>query len=179
MSSVVRDVGRGLVHAVTRGRQRERRWLAGHAERIHDARILEIGSGKPVDGAYPYSFATVFDETCTVTMTDIDPTYGHAVVDVMAMDFDQDFDVVVCANVLEHLPEPQRAADGIRRALAPGGIALVTVPMMYPLHDEPGDYWRITEHGLRYLFRDFATVEVTHGGARLAPFGYLVRAARD
>ena len=178
MSSVVRDVGRVLVHAVTRGRPRERRWLAEHADRIRDARILEIGSGKPVDGAYPYSFASLFDASCTVVMTDIDPSFGHQVVDAMDMDIEEAFDVVLCANVLEHLPEPAKAVAGIRRALVPGGLSLVTVPMMYPLHDEPGDYWRFTVHGLRHLFREFEDVDVRHGGVRVAPFSYTVSARR-
>ena len=178
MSTVARDLGRTLVHAVTRGRQRERRWLTRQAQDIRGARILEIGSGRPVDGGYPYSSATLFDDSCTVVMTDIEPSFGHQVVDVTAMGFDQDFDVVLCANVLEHVPEPARAVECLRRALVPGGLALVTVPMMYPLHDEPGDYWRITEHGLRHLFSAFEDVEVRHGGARVAPFFYTLSARR-
>ena len=178
MSSIVRGVGRSMVHAVTRGRQRERRWLAGQVEGMRDAQVLEIGSGRQVDGAYPYSFASLFQASCTVTMTDVDPAFGHRVMDVMAMEVDQEFDVVVCANVLEHVPEPALAVGGMRRALRPGGLALITVPMMYPLHDEPGDYWRFTEHGLRHLFRDFGHVEVRHGGARVAPFSYTLSARR-
>jgi SAM-dependent methyltransferase len=38
------------------------------------------------------------------------------------------FDVVLCLSVLEHLWEPQEALCGIRRILAPGGVAVVNVP---------------------------------------------------
>lgn len=38
------------------------------------------------------------------------------------------FDVALCLSVLEHLDEPQGALDGLRRILAPGGLALINVP---------------------------------------------------
>jgi 2-polyprenyl-3-methyl-5-hydroxy-6-metoxy-1,4-benzoquinol methylase len=38
------------------------------------------------------------------------------------------FDVALCLSVLEHLSEPQRMLDEIRRLLAPGGVALINVP---------------------------------------------------
>ncbi len=38
------------------------------------------------------------------------------------------FDTVVCLNVLEHLDEPVRVLENFRRALAPGGRAIVLVP---------------------------------------------------
>ena len=38
------------------------------------------------------------------------------------------FDVVVAANVLQHLPEPARAVSEIARLLAPGGRVLLQVP---------------------------------------------------
>ena len=176
--SLVRHLGRAVVHGITQGRRRTQRWLTRQVADVRHADVLEIGSGKPVNGSYPYSFSSLFDSSCTVTMTDLDPAFGHDVVDVTAMTFDQEFDVVVCANVLEHLREPQLAVDAIARALRPGGIALVTVPMMYPLHDEPSDYWRITEHGLRHLFADYQQVQIAHSGARIAPFGYMLRAYR-
>ncbi|MGH9367194.1 MAG: class I SAM-dependent methyltransferase [Thermoanaerobaculia bacterium] len=38
------------------------------------------------------------------------------------------FDVVVCADVLEHLPEPERLLERISAWLAPGGTLLVSLP---------------------------------------------------
>ena len=38
------------------------------------------------------------------------------------------FDVVVCADVLEHLPRPEELLERIRTWLAPGGVLLVSVP---------------------------------------------------
>jgi SAM-dependent methyltransferase len=38
------------------------------------------------------------------------------------------FDVVVCSEVIEHIPAAARAAESLRELLAPGGVAVVTVP---------------------------------------------------
>lgn len=57
-------------------------------------------------------------------------------------------DVVTLLDVLEHLGEPERAVAEVRRILRPGGVCLIHVPFLYPLHDEPYDYSRWTHHGL-------------------------------
>ncbi len=44
------------------------------------------------------------------------------------VDLDRPFDVIVCADVLEHLAEPERVLASVRRWLAPGGLLLVSVP---------------------------------------------------
>lgn len=42
--------------------------------------------------------------------------------------WDEPFDVVVCADVLEHLPRPEELLAEIREWLAPGGTLLVSLP---------------------------------------------------
>ncbi|MDD4052570.1 MAG: class I SAM-dependent methyltransferase [candidate division Zixibacteria bacterium] len=41
---------------------------------------------------------------------------------------DREFDVIVCREVLEHIPDYARTLAELRRALKPGGILLVSVP---------------------------------------------------
>lgn len=38
------------------------------------------------------------------------------------------FDVVLCMSVVEHLDDPQGTLAGIRRLVAPGGVAVISVP---------------------------------------------------
>jgi SAM-dependent methyltransferase len=39
-----------------------------------------------------------------------------------------DFDAVVCWNVFEHLPHPERALSGFSRAVSPGGLVILALP---------------------------------------------------
>lgn len=64
---------------------------------------------------------------------------------------DSRFDTVILSDVLEHVPRPLLLWREIARVLAPGGRVLVSVPFYYPLHERPRDYYRYTEHGLRWL----------------------------
>jgi SAM-dependent methyltransferase len=73
---------------------------------------------------------------------------------------DGSFDVVLCTEVLEHLPEPQRAIDEMFRVLVPGGQLLLTTRFLFPIHDAPHDYFRFTKYGLRYLLRRFEIIEL-------------------
>lgn len=70
------------------------------------------------------------------------------------------FDIVLCTEVLEHLPEPQRAVDEMFRVLKPGGRLLLTTRFLFPIHDAPHDYFRFTKYGLRHLLRRFDVVEL-------------------
>jgi SAM-dependent methyltransferase len=74
--------------------------------------------------------------------------------DATAMPFgDGAFDLVIAAEVLEHIPADQQAMNEIARVLAPGGIAAVTVPAWLPericwalsddYHNVPGGHVRI------------------------------------
>lgn len=62
---------------------------------------------------------------------------------------DSSVDSVICLEVIEHLYDPASALAEIRRVLKPGGRAWVSIPFMYPIHNEPYDFQRFTEHGLR------------------------------
>jgi SAM-dependent methyltransferase len=67
---------------------------------------------------------------------------------------------VLCTEVLEHLPEPQKAVDEIFRVLKPGGTLLLTTRFLFPIHDAPHDYFRFTKYGLRYLLRGFEILKL-------------------
>lgn len=86
------------------------------------------------------------------------------------------WDCFICTQTLQFIPSPQAAVEGIRRALAPGGVALVTVPgisQISTVDDEAwGDWWRFNEKGIRKLFEDaFGTENVAverHGNVKAA-----------
>lgn len=62
---------------------------------------------------------------------------------------------VLCANVLEHLPDIEPVARALTNAVAPGGYLAVTVPRAYPYHPDPIDTMlRPSPAGLAALFPD-------------------------
>lgn len=70
--------------------------------------------------------------------------------DASALPFASDsVDVVLLLDVLEHVPDTDGVFSEIQRALKKSGILIVKMPFLYPLHDEPRDYVRLTSHGLR------------------------------
>jgi SAM-dependent methyltransferase len=72
------------------------------------------------------------------------------------------FDVVICEQVIEHVPDPCAAAANLRALCAPGGHVVVSTPFLIRVHEEWGmqDYWRFTPRGLRTLLeRAGLTVE--------------------
>ena len=66
----------------------------------------------------------------------------------------------------------------LHKALKNGGQLMILVPMFYPLHDEPQDYWRYTEPSLRKLLSIFKTVQIDYYGNREYPFFYFVVAVK-
>src|SRR5690606_40218460 len=51
-------------------------------------------------------------------------------IDLTALEFpDRSFDLVICNHVLEHIPDDLAAMREIHRVLAPGGKAVITVPI--------------------------------------------------
>lgn len=60
-------------------------------------------------------------------------------------------DAVTMLEVIEHLPDPDKALAEAFRVLRPGGTLVLSAPFAYPLHDEPHDYRRFTSHGLAWM----------------------------
>jgi SAM-dependent methyltransferase len=125
------------------------RFIAAHAT---DRRTLDVGAQNGPYGAH-------FPGRVGL---DIRPGAGVRIIgDAQALGIrDAAFAVVLCTEVLEHLPEPQKAIDEIFRVLEPGGELLLTTRFLFPIHDAPHDYFRFTKFGLRHLLRRFEIVEL-------------------
>lgn len=61
------------------------------------------------------------------------------------------FDTVLLLDVLEHLEKDTTCLNEIQRVLKPGGVLILQVPFLYPIHDAPRDFRRLTEYGLQLL----------------------------
>ncbi len=84
---------------------------------------------------------------------------------------DGTFDTVLSTQVLEHVPDPFAMVREAARVLKPGGYLVLTAPQVWPLHEEPYDYYRYTRYGLEHLVRNASLEVVTiteRGGGLLA-----------
>ncbi|HAV43452.1 TPA: hypothetical protein DCX15_05500 [bacterium] len=136
--------------------------------KLCEGKVLDVGAGGWV---LPWR---LFRHCEYITM-DVEKNENIDVVgDVQDMHMfeDSSFDVIICSEVLEHVPSPHRAISEIYRILKPGGKLLLTVPFDIGLHDCPGDYWRFTEQGLKILLEEFSEVEIKFKGIDSKPLGY-------
>lgn len=74
------------------------------------------------------------------------------------------FDLVLCCHVLEHTPNPQRAARNITTLLRPGGLTYISTPWSQAFHAAPDDYWRFSLPGLTLLFRQLEFASAFYSG---------------
>ena len=156
-----------LVFGSRRWLEREVRLLAARHPHVW---VLEIGSGRQDLGEDAYSMRDLFPATAEFVQSDVNPEFGHRVIDITTMDISEEFDVILCLSVLEHIPTFLDAPPRLVPRPAPGRVAMVSTPMCFPYHDEPADFWRLTEHGMRAALAPFDRVEVKHRGARRLPF---------
>jgi SAM-dependent methyltransferase len=78
---------------------------------------------------------------------------------------DASFDLVLCIEAFQWIPDPSHAVSEFRRVLRPGGTALVTLPFAFE-YDREIPESRYTEHELRALFAEWDEVEVRENGGR-------------
>ena len=64
---------------------------------------------------------------------------------------DDEYDSILCNQVLEHVFNPDEFLSEIKRVLKPGGRLLLTVPFVWDEHEQPNDYARYSSFGLKAL----------------------------
>jgi SAM-dependent methyltransferase len=122
-------------------------------------RRRHLASGKMLDvGCATKPYAALFaDRVETHFGVDVPFTYhSKGTIDAFAPSHalpfrNGSFDFVLCTEVLEHVPDPEKSWAEIARVLKPGGVALVTTPFIYRLHEMPYDFWRITPPAHRMM----------------------------
>jgi SAM-dependent methyltransferase len=70
------------------------------------------------------------------------------------------FDAVFSIAVFEHLLMPWKVAIEINKILKMNGLLLIGTHQTFPLHAEPWDFWRFSDHSWRGIFNKYTGFEV-------------------
>lgn len=116
-------------------------------ERVRQFRVLDIGCGeqplRPLieEHGADYKSADISqNRTKSVDfLVDISSSIAHEMIPGK-------FDLIVLSEVLEHVSDPLSVLLNVKQLLAPSGRAILTSPFVWPLHEQPNDYQRLTHY---------------------------------
>lgn len=125
------------------------------AEKNNARKILDLGCGvKPY--ASLFSFAEKFLGLDAVQNERVD-LVGFAW-DIPCED--NEFDALISTQVLEHTAKIPETVREIRRVVKNGGLIFISVPLTFPEHEIPQDYYRFTRYGLMEILKGFDIIKV-------------------
>ena len=160
-----------LSHLIFRPRYQTNSIIKQFAKGIQNKHILEIGTGAESISALKY-----FSYSNTFIQSDIWPGFNQ--IDVLDMKQFEVFDIIICANVLEHVYDYKKAIHNIHKALKPNGTLLLISPFGYPIHDSPFDFFRFSRYALLNMLVDFREVRIEEKGIKSFPVVYGVVAVK-
>lgn len=144
-------------------RQNRDRWVAGQAQCIPGgARVLDVGAG-PARYRELFAHCQYFTQDFCQYEGSKDGLLKEAweypsidyVSDIAAIPVeDASFDVILCTEVLEHVPEPIAALREMSRILKPGGRLLLSAPFTSGMHQQPYHFYSGFSP---YFYRHFLT----------------------
>jgi len=153
------------------------RWVAEEASQVfRGARVLDVGAGScPFRDLFAHCHY-VAQDLATLEPMQLQGRKGYGRLDVISdiaqLPFaDETFDVVLCTEVLEHVPEPIRAVQEIARILRRGGTLLLSAPLRSGLHQEPYHFYG---GFTRYWYSKFLT-EAGFEQIQIKPVGGLFK----
>jgi SAM-dependent methyltransferase len=142
--------------------------------RLARGRMLDIGCGnKPFEEVFRESVSAHFG--CDVVQS----SESRADVICSATDLpfkDESFGTVLITQVIEHVADHQAMLREAFRVLEGNGVLILSGPMYWPLHEEPHDFFRFTEHGFRFILQKirFESIKIVNNGGKWALCGQVI-----
>lgn len=86
------------------------------------------------------------------------------------------FDVVILTEVFEHVQNIDKLVLDIKRVLKKNGKLIFSVPFLWPEHEIPYDFRRLTSYGLKYYFKKkgFKILHYKKLNKGLNALGYII-----
>ena len=128
-------------------RMRRDGWLTKQANMIAEgSKVLDIGAGG-CPHREKFNHCEYFTQDfIQLSDSQIQNQEGYGKIDFVSdiLDIpvpDSSYDVILCTEVIEHVPDPISAINEISRILKPGGTLLITAPLQSGLHQEPYHFY--------------------------------------
>jgi len=115
-------------------------------------KVLEVGiDGDPKPGGNYQYFGTGNEYKTLDYLPELKPDFVADITDTKMPS--EEWNLIICSQVLEHVFYFQKAISEIYRMLKPGGFAIIDCPWEYPYHglSTYDDYWRISYTALNRL----------------------------
>lgn len=89
------------------------------------------------------------------------------------------FDLVLCTQTLEHVPDPLTVLQEFHRVVKPGGQVWLSAPLFFEEHGVPYDFYRYTRYGYEHLATEagFDVREIDWLEGYYATLSYQLRTA--
>lgn len=120
-----------------------------------DHKIINIGSGGEIK-------KVLVKNGLNFKEIDIDknrkPDYVCSIEQMDVLE-DGSVDIFFVMEVLQYV-NPFNAVKELEKKLKPNGMIIGSSPFVFPIHDEPFDFYRYTKYGLAHLFQNFRLVEL-------------------
>jgi ubiquinone/menaquinone biosynthesis C-methylase UbiE len=195
------SVGNAAMHSIEGRRRKAATMLAVlrevFGERLGSLRVLNLGCSRGIIDEFlaPHVARTLgidIDEPAIAEARArrVAPNAEFRVGDAMQLDLpDASFDVVICSQVYEHVPDPWRMMDEIYRVLAPGGVCYFAATNRFCIMEQHYQlpflsvipvplahlYLRLAHRGRYYHERHFALGNLRRLVARFEVDDYTMR----
>jgi SAM-dependent methyltransferase len=143
-----------------------------------DFRVLDAGAGKaPFRRLFDHlTYETAdFGQVAKKAYAPIDYRCDLTAIPVP----DSTYDLVLCTQVMEHVPDPLAVLREFHRVLKPGGQAWLTAPLFFAEHEKPFDFHRFTQFAWRRMAGEtgFTIKEITWLEGYYGTLAYQARMA--